>query len=1494
MTTLTKALTSLMLILPFILFGQTPELIFNSGFEPGTLIYDQTSGNAEITGVDNSVSAPNNWQTDFDNHPNTGYFNFQYEGGNATKRLAEIGTDPEDPTNQTLHFWIKEANSAEGVGRVQANIYDNTGITNLYYKTRLYLPADFNLMKNAPFRINFMTIMEFWNDGKWDGEQYPFRVSVRLQKLGSSPDSLRMGISGEGYNLNDSKWDNELWEEVNTAFIVPVEKWMTIEVNFIEGGCDGRVFIRVTPDGESPTTVFDIRDYTHHPEDPSPDGLADFNPLKLYSSKDNIDYFTDNGQLLQVHWDDFELWKDFTIAPEAECYSIRRGPYLQMATSTSMTLKWETRSSTDSKVWYGNNPSNLSQTVSSSTNTKTHELQISGLNPNTTYYYAVGDNNGVMAGSDVNHFFKTAPTPTDAAPIRIWALGDAGFKNDDQRIVRDAYYNHIGSNPTDLMLLLGDNAYENGTDVEYQFAVFDRMYEDLILNTTMLSTFGNHDANSSNSSTESGPYYDIFSFPSNAEAGGVVSGTEAYYSYDYGNIHIISLNSEDIDRSAEGTMMQWLQADLNANDKDWIIAIWHHAPYNGAFGNSSDTHPKSKEMRENALSVLESAGVDLVLAGHTHNYQRSYLINGHYGTSNTYDETTMLLDFGNGQRNGDSPYLKAIGGPMDGKGTVYLVSGTGGEATTDPGNHPVMLHKAKKLGSVAIEVDDLEMDVQFIDGEGDIEDHFTIIKQHEPPLVNITNPVNNQFFTSPQYLTIRADATDSNGSVTGVEFFINNISIGVDHQAPFSIDWTIPEAGGYYIEAIATDNEGNIGSSVIKINVAGIQTCSRIISSSDDAEESTWGAVSVNSSDLELVRDDSDQTVGLRFVNLRIPQGADVNHAYIQFASDANVNLDPCVLNIFGEAHDNAPAFSDIDNDITIRTPTQESIEWTPPQWTSSGAIGPAQRTVDIGPVVQEIVDRNGFTDMSALVIMLNGTGRRRAESYNGNPLLAPQICITYTPVCIADSDGDGICDEVDQCPGEPEPGTACDDGNSLTYFDLIDDNCNCIGVPFTGPPVSIVAKVNQSSDDAEENSSGVVNVNSGDLEIIEEDTDQLIGIRFSNLDIPQGAVIENAYIQFTTERIDNENPCQINVFCEATDDAVSFTLTEDNISSRPTTFSSVSWLPVPWLTIGASGISQRTSNLAPVIQQVVNRPGFSSGNAINFIFEGTGRRVAFSYDGEPNNAPELHVEYRCGASGPIAAIDPVEICPGEIIEATVSGGNAPYSWLWSDGSNNNSTIAADDLTTYIVTVTDDDGCFSEDEVFSTNVACGGLPVEWLSFTARETDLKHVLVNWATATEINNRHFTVERSADGSNFEPIGMVTGTGNTTTESRYQFIDSRPLPFAYYRLQQIDFDDQVTYSNIVSVALETTKEQRLTVFPSIASTNVTLRYKTISSRKSTLKVVDTFGRVILDEAIYSSEGWGYKTIDLSNYHSGLYYVNMTDGKVFSTAKFVVLERK
>ena len=409
----------------------------------------------------------------------------------------------------------------------------------------------------------------------------------------------------------------------------------------------------------------------------------------------------------------------------SDSVSVTRGPYLQIGTPTSMIVKWRTNSATDSRVRYGLDPLALNSFKDNSTVTGEHEVQLTNLIPNTQYYYSIGSTTTVLAGGDSNHFFYTSPPDGVAYPTRIWVLGDSGTANANAAAVRDAYLNRTGSQYTDLWLMLGDNAYSTGTDNEYQAAVFN-MYPDLLRISPLWPTLGNHDGASADSATQTGPYYNIFKLPTQGQAGGLASGTEAYYSFDFGNIHFICLESHETNRAVNGTMMTWLQNDVNSTNKDWIIAFWHHPPYSKGSHNS-DTESQLIEMRQNALPILEQAGVDLVLTGHSHSYERSFLIDGHYGGSSTFS-SAMKKDGGSGRIDGTGAYEKPTDGLAPREGAVYAVAGSSGQASGGLLNHPAMYISLNSLGSMILEVNGSRLDATFIDQAGVTRDYFTILK----------------------------------------------------------------------------------------------------------------------------------------------------------------------------------------------------------------------------------------------------------------------------------------------------------------------------------------------------------------------------------------------------------------------------------------------------------------------------------------------------------------------------------------------------------------------------------------------------------------------------------------------------------------------------------------------------------------------------------------------------------------------------------------------
>ncbi len=260
-------------------------------------------------------------------------------------------------------------------------------------------------------------------------------------------------------------------------------------------------------------------------------------------------------------------------------------------------------------------------------------------------------------------------------------------------------------------------------------------------------------------------------------------------------------------------------------------------------------------------------------------------------------------------------------------------------------------------------------------------------------------------------------------------------------------------------------------------------------------------------------------------------------------------------------------------------------------------------------------------------------------------------------------------------------------------FVDLGPDQTICLGQQ-VGLSATVVntglvnSKVEDGDDDAEESEFGSVNVTSSDLELVEESSTQIVGIRFNGIDIPQGAVISNAYIQFTADESDSE-PTSLTIQGEDSGNALTFDNVSNNISARPTTAANVGWSPASWNT-GNAGIDQRTPDLTGIVQEIVNKSSWGYGNSMAFIFSGNGKRVADSYNGSSSKAPKLVIAYELSNTG-------------------------PFTYLWSTGATTPTIqVTPNSSTTYSVTVTDANGCTDRDRITIRVVkdCCEGLEVK--------------------------------------------------------------------------------------------------------------------------------------------------------------------------------------
>ena len=430
---------------------------------------------------------------------------------------------------------------------------------------------------------------------------------------------------------------------------------------------------------------------------------------------------------------------------------LTRGPYLQLATSSSIHIVWRTKGDTQPVVRFGVKPDNLESLVmpeqisvrrlapedekeerdedylhSAAEGNVQYEAKIEGLEAGKKYYYAIYDRDTQLAGGDDQHYFRTHPPQGSQLPMRFWVVGDSGTGDANQAAVYEGMQQYIAKDnrPLDFYLHVGDMAYPKGTDHEFQRNFFN-VYQPTLRNVVCWPTMGNHEGLTSKGLLGQGPYYDAYVCPTRAEAGGVPSNSEAFYSFDYGNVHFICLDSHDLDRGPAGIMAKWLRADLEKTKADWLIAFFHHPPYTKG-SHDSDKEQQLIEMRELIMPILESGGVDLVLTGHSHIYERSMLIDGAYQTPTT--AAGVVLNDGDGDPEGDGAYQKSSGLHPN-QGVVQVVTGNGGAKVSRRGTSPVMKRVVVEHGSVIVDVADDTLTAVMVNRESVRRDLFSIVKR---------------------------------------------------------------------------------------------------------------------------------------------------------------------------------------------------------------------------------------------------------------------------------------------------------------------------------------------------------------------------------------------------------------------------------------------------------------------------------------------------------------------------------------------------------------------------------------------------------------------------------------------------------------------------------------------------------------------------------------------------------------------------------------------
>lgn len=318
----------------------------------------------------------------------------------------------------------------------------------------------------------------------------------------------------------------------------------------------------------------------------------------------------------------------------------------------------------------------------------------------------------------------------------------------------------------------------------------------------------------------------------------------------------------------------------------------------------------------------------------------------------------------------------------------------------------------------------------------------------------------------------------------------------------------------------------------------------------------------------------------------------------------------------------------------------------------------------------------------------------------------------------------------------------------------------------------------------------------------------------------------------------------------------------------------------------------------------------------IDPTYQATYVRVDPLTNGYPNNTPQP----TDGQPTPtLLSISQAEYFKINYVgSGTITSSNAPYAWFsyssarsggitsvenlyivdWTAGSTwelngSSGTLTTNGGITYIqsgqiLTAGNTDPVFT----LATNTPdLNPLPVKWLSFTG--TAVKGVVeLNWSTASELDNRNFTIQRSADGNHFQSIGTVEGKGTTTAVSYYAFTDQQPLKgIAYYRIKQTDINGKFSYSSVIRISNNGQNVGALRLYPNPAVTSAPLKveYSNFRNQLVTVSIINAAGIVVHKELVNFGTD-SRATLNVSRLQRGSYFVSMVSGSQRQTIPFVI----
>ena len=467
-----------------------------------------------------------------------------------------------------------------------------------------------------------------------------------------------------------------------------------------------------------------------------------------------------------------------------------RLPYLQQVSDDSAIIVWATRENRTATARVDGRTFTARTTRYSASRTGLaydyyqHEASVTGLDPRTSYPYALYVGSTQVASSSS---FRTAPS---SGSIRFIAFGDSGIGSTAQRELAA----RMSADTWDLAVHVGDIVYGSSntsgdaTYRTYQSWFFD-IYRDWLRRRPFFPSMGNHDSRSTNNHGQA--YKDLFVLPRHAGMGAYPDHAERYYSFDYGPVHFVALDTERAfqDSARRAVQLDWLRNDLSSTSKTWKIAYWHRSPYSAKGEHGSDL-----AVRQAFGPVMEQYGVQLALTGHEHMYERTV----------PWRESTNRAR----------------------QAVTYIVTGGGGARLYPAGIASWTAYSRSDYQYMRISVSGCVLTSAALNRNGSVLDSFTLDRCDQAldaanPTVRVTAPANGARVSGD--VVLRATATDD-VRVEKVDFWIDGRLRAIDRTASYAYTWNSRSvaAGTHRIQARAYDIDGNrVWSTAINITTTG-------------------------------------------------------------------------------------------------------------------------------------------------------------------------------------------------------------------------------------------------------------------------------------------------------------------------------------------------------------------------------------------------------------------------------------------------------------------------------------------------------------------------------------------------------------------------------------------------------------------------------------------------------------------------------------------------